>query len=183
MKALVLAACAAVLTATAPASAANLVIGGTLAEGCFQSAQVHEPTYYALQTCDRALVEEALTFDDQLATYVNRGILRMFRKDFESARADFDRAIAMDPNRAEPWLNKAILHFRQGDSRAALPLFDKALALGTERPEIAYYGRALAYEDLGNLRAAYSDLKRAASLKPDWSEPALDLARYQVRER
>ena len=55
--------------------------------------------------------------------------------------------------------------------------------LGTERPEIAYYGRGLANEDVGNVKAAYDDLQRAVSLKPKWNAPAKDLARYQVRRR
>jgi tetratricopeptide (TPR) repeat protein len=183
MKAFVLAVSVVVATAALPASAEIMTIGSTLAEGCFKSAKVHEPTFYALQTCDRALAEETLSHDDELATYVNRGILRMFRKDFDEARADFDRAINMEPGRAEPWLNLAMLHLRQRDARGALPLFDKALALKTDKPEIAYYGRALANEDLGNVKAAYADLKRAASLKPEWSAPAQDLARFRVRSR
>ena len=48
-------------------------------------------------------------------------------------------------------------------------------------PEIAYYGRGLAHEDVGNVKAAYDDLQRAVALKPKWDAPAKDLARYQVR--
>lgn len=183
MKALFLAVSAAAITATLPASATVIAVGGSFAEGCFRAAEDRNVNYQALETCDRALTDGVLTYEGQFATYVNRGILRMFRRDYPNAQADFARASSMYPNRSEPWLNMAILRFKQGDSAAALPLFDRAIQLGTSVPEIAYYGRGLAHEDRGNVKAAYVDLRRAVSLKPDWAEPARELARYQVRRR
>ena len=183
MKALFLAAGAAMFAAATPAPASIVVIGSTLAEGCFQAAKTKDTTYHALQTCDRALSEEPLTIEDEFATYVNRGIVRMLRHDFVSAKSDFDRAIAMNPNRGEPYVNMGIMRLNQGDPAGAITLLSRSIELGTERPEIAYYGRAMAHEDIGNVKAAYADLKRAVSLKPEWQEPAQQLARYQVVRR
>ena len=183
MKALVLAVSAVALTTALPASAGIMVVGGSYAESCFKAAEQHNSTLESLTTCDRAFTEEALSSADELATYVNRGILRMIRSDYSRARSDFEAAIAMNPQRAEPYLNMAILRFKQGDSAEALPLFSKAIALGTDVPEIAFYGRGLANEDLGNIKAAYSDLRRAAELRPGWGDPTRELARYQVRQR
>jgi hypothetical protein len=39
----------------------------------------------------------------------------------------------------------------------------------------------MAYEDSGNIRAAYRDLQKARSLAPEWGEPVAELARYHVR--
>ena len=181
MKALVLAVSVVALSAALPASAGIMTVGGSYAEGCYRAAEQRNATLESLGTCDRAFTEQALSFDDELATYVNRGILRMIRSDFKRADADFTTAIAMDPKRSEPYLNMAILRFNQRKSAEALPLFSKALELGTQRPEIAYFGRGLANEDLGNVKAAYADLQRAVALKPKWAEPARELARYQVR--
>jgi tetratricopeptide (TPR) repeat protein len=183
MKALVLAAGVAAIATAFPAPAENFTIGGTFAEGCSQFAQSGDFTFEALRTCDRALTEQALAPGDKLGTYVNRGIVRMFRNDFVNASADFDQAIAMDSRRAEPWLNKAILHVREGDSAGAIPLFDKAIALGTDRPDLAYYGRGLAHEDVGDIKQAYADLKQALARNPTWAAPARDLARYRVVNR
>jgi tetratricopeptide (TPR) repeat protein len=160
-----------------------MTIGGSYADGCYRAAEQHNATLESLTTGDRAFTEQALTAEDELATYVNRGILRMMRSDFSRASQDFGTAIAMDPNRSEPYLNMAILRFKQGKSADALPLFSKAIELGTDVPELAYYGRGLANEDVGNVRAAYDDLQRVLSLKPKWDAPAKDLARYQVRRR
>jgi tetratricopeptide (TPR) repeat protein len=183
MKALFLAVSAAALTTALPASAGIMTIGGSYAEGCFKAAEQHSRTLESLNTCDRAFTEEALSRDDELATYVNRGILRMLRDDYARAHTDFTTAMAMNPNRSEPYMNLAILQLRNGKSAEAVPLFSKAIELGTELPEVAYYGRALANEDVGDVRAAYADLQRATSLKPRWDAPARDLARYQVRRR
>jgi Flp pilus assembly protein TadD len=181
MRALFLAAGAALFVAPLPASAGIMTIGGSFAEGCFKAAEQHNTTLESLSTCDRAFTDQALSAEDRLATHVNRGIVRMLRNDFAPAQSDFDTAMQMNPKRSEPYLNMAILQFRQGRSADAVPLFSKAIELGTEMPEVAYYGRGLANEDVGNVRAAYADLRRAASLKPGWDAPRRDLARYQVR--
>ena len=179
MKALILAAAAIVVAA--PASASILTIGGSFAEGCFRAAESRVSTPEALSTCNRAFTDQVLTEEDEFATFVNRGIVKMHRGEFTGAQADFDRAAALNPKRGEPWLNMGVLKIKQGDSRSAIPLFDKALALGTGEPEVAHYGRAIAYEDVGDLKSAYFDLRRAVELRPRWREPAMDLARYQVR--
>lgn len=56
----------------------------------------------------------------------------------------------------------------------------QALELKTERPEIAYYTRGVAHEMLGNMRAAYSDYRQAAALKPGWQELLTQLQRFSV---
>ena len=183
MKALFLAAGAAIFLAAYPACAGVMTIGGSFAEGCYKYAQARVATLDAVSTCDRAFSDQALTSDDQFATYVNRGIVKMHRREYTGAQADFNRAGAMNPKRSEPWLNMGVLQFKQGNSRAAIALFDKALSLGTDVPEVAYYGRGLAHEDVGDLKAAYADLRRAVELRPKWADPARELARYQVRRQ
>ena len=105
----------------------------------------------------------------------------MHRGEFKGAQGDFEQAIGMMPARGEPWLNLGVLQIKQGNSRAAIPMFDKALELGTDSPEVAYYARGLAHEDVGDLKSAYADLRRATEISPRWREPARELARYQVR--
>ena len=180
MKALVLAVSVAAFTAALPADAGISVLDGSFAEGCFNAAEQHNITLESMNTCDRAFVDEALSNQDRLATHVNRGIVRMLRNDYQRAQIDFSAAMEMDPKRSEPYLNMAILQLRAGKSAEAVPLFSKAIELGTELPEVAYYGRGLAQEDVGNVKAAYADLQQAASLKPNWDAPRRDLARYKV---
>jgi Flp pilus assembly protein TadD len=118
-----------------------------------------------------------------VATHVNRGILRMVKRDFAAAEADFNEAIRLDPREPEAWLNKGILLIKAGRSADAVTPIDRSLQLRTRRPALAYYARGLANEDRGDVRAAYRDLKQAQAIAPQWREVATELARYQVRTR
>jgi hypothetical protein len=43
---------------------------------CFEAADAERASPGTLDVCNRALSDEPLSFDDQVATYVNRGIIR-----------------------------------------------------------------------------------------------------------
>ena len=95
--------------------------------------------------------------------------------------ADYDAAIALDEGQAEAWLNKGLAVLRSGGARDAVGLFDAALARRTREPAIAHFGRAMAHEEAGDVRAAYADLVRARELSPRWAAPAVELKRFRVR--
>lgn len=164
-----------------PAIGAVTVVGNSSARMCFEAADspMH-PANRDLQHCDLALAEEALSRHDTVATHVNRGILRLRRGQVEAAIADFDRAIEMDPNQPESYLNKGAALIRQNEAAEALQLFTIALERNTRRPAIAHFGRAIANEELGNVRAAYQDYRRASELDPDWDDPRTELRRFRV---
>jgi tetratricopeptide (TPR) repeat protein len=171
-----------VLAAMPCAAAASVIaVGGGNARACYEAAEAQNITAHSLNICDRALAEEALVANDRAATLVNRGIIRMRRGSLAQAEADFDAALVLNSAESEAWLNKAVLYARYRDSRDALPFVAKALELGTRHPEIAYFVRAMAYEDSGNIPAAYRDFQRARNLAPKWHEPAAELARFQLR--
>lgn len=181
MKTTFLVATGAALLAAAPATAAVTVMGSTAARMCFEAAESKSmPDRYRLGRCDEALSQEALTGRDIVATHVNRGILRSRIGDTAGAIEDFDAASALDPNEPEAYLNKGVVLMRLSSSDAALPLFTMALEKKTRRPALAYYGRGVAHEDLGNLRSAYSDYRAATQAEPKWREPKLELVRFQV---
>ena len=93
----------------------------------------------------------------------------------------FEARFTLDPNQAEAWLNKAVLQLRTGKAVDALPMVQRAIDLKTRRPALAYFVRAMAHEQGGNIRAAYEDLKRAQALEPGWKDPQIELRRFQVR--
>ena len=167
-----------------PAGASVIVVGNNSARLCYESAESPVlPTAEDFRRCDMALREEALVRDDIVATYVNRGILKLRRGQIEAAIVDFDRAIEMDPNQPEAYLNKGAALIRAENPGGALPLFTASLERNTARPEIAHYGRAIANESLGNARAAYDDYRRASELRPEWDEPLVELRRFRIVER
>ncbi|HTU11454.1 MAG TPA: tetratricopeptide repeat protein [Allosphingosinicella sp.] len=178
------AACLAACAAAAPAAAAVVVVGNSDARMCYQAADSPMmPAARDVRRCDHALLREALSGYEVVATHVNRGILRLRRGMIDDAIADFDRAIMLDPNQPEAYLNKGAALLRRENAAEALTLFSSALDRNTSRPAIAHYGRAIANETLGNLNAAYRDYSTASRIDPEWREPRLELARFRVVAR
>ena len=168
--------------AATPAAASVSVLGGSAARQCFQAAESPMmPTTETLDVCDLAITSEPLTDRDMVATYINRGILRVRVGRTGDGISDFNRAIERDPTVAEAWFNRGVALMRTGDAEQAMPSFQAAVERSTNRPALAYFGRAVANEALGNMPAAYADYRRASELDPDWDRPKSELRRFQVR--
>jgi len=179
-----LAAFMAVALIALPAEAAVIVSNGGEAQRCYEAASATKPNRRGERLCTRALQRLQAGTREHVATIVNRGIVRMETGAIADAIADFDQAIATDPDEPEAWLNKGFATLNlPGGATAAKAMFDTALAKQSRRPELAYYGRALAEEDLGELRAAYLDYQRASAIRPDWDAPQRELTRFQVVPR
>ena len=164
-----------------PAAASVMVIGNSSARLCYEAAEsTITPQMDDLRRCDMALRDEALSSRDMVATYVNRGIVKLRRGNIDQAIADFDSAIDRDPDQPEAYLNKGAALMRLQSAGEARQLFSMALERNTTRPELAHYGRAIANETLGNVRDAYQDYRRASELSPQWQEPLTELARFRV---
>ena len=171
------------VTLVATSSQASvLTIGGGFATSCYQSAERQDSRNQSIEDCDRALSEEALINEDRVATFVNRGVLHLRRGNLAAASSDFDSALRINPRQPEAWLNKAVLKARYGKTVDALPFVAKALEFQTRKPALAYFVRAMANEDDGNIKAAYRDLLRARDLDPEWQEPVIELRRFKVRQ-
>lgn len=172
---------AAMVLPVSAAEAGIITVGEGFARSCYEASEAHDTRRLAFEACDRAFTDQVLSGHDEVATHVNRGILYYLIGNLRLANADYDRAIALDPNQPEAWLNKGMAALKAGDSAAAAPMFERALALRTVRPALAYYGRAIVNEDRGNVRQAYADLHRARQLEPKWTLPQEELKRYIVR--
>jgi tetratricopeptide (TPR) repeat protein len=174
---------AAALLAAGPAAGAVTVLGNSSARLCYEAAESRaSPDSAVVRTCDEAVRDEGLSGYDRVATLVNRGILKARLGRLDEAIVDYDAALSSDPNEAEAYLNKgfALLHLPDAAPQAA-PMFDSALEKRTRKPALAYYGRAVANELSGNVRAAYEDYRQASRLDPKWQDPRADLARFSVR--
>lgn len=166
------------------ATASSITLYGTSnGRMCFEAALLRRNTAESLDICNTAL-SEPMSQHDVVATYVNRGIIKMLAGDREAAVVDYDRAIALDPEQGDAYLNKgmAILHSDKNGA-ASIELFTMALDKGTKRQAIAYYGRGIANELAGNVREAYADYVQATTLEPTWEDPKTELARFKVVPR
>ena len=160
--------------------AATTVLGNGLAGFCSQAAKAGEDDQPSLEVCTLALETESLSRRDRAGTYVNRGVIKMRRQEYVAAHKDFNTAVRLQPDMGEAYVNRGGALVGQKRYMEALLEIDKGLTLAPEEPEKAYYNRALAYEGLDNLKAAYFDYQKAVELKPDWEMPKRELLRFSV---
>jgi tetratricopeptide (TPR) repeat protein len=174
--------CAAVLAVAfaSGADAAVMVIGNANARMCYETLIWNGDLKRNLGYCQAALSEDNLDAKDRAATLVNRGIVFLKQRRLESSLADFDAALAIEPDLAEAYVNKGVAMVNAGNDDEAIRLLTRALELGTAKPEIAYYGRAVANELSGRDAQAYRDYRAAAEILPEWSEPRDQLKRFSV---
>jgi len=167
-----------------PAAASVFVVGSSDARLCYEAADSSlGPAVRDIRRCDSALANDTLSQYETVATHVNRGILRLRRGMVDDAIADFDEAMHLDPQQPEAYLNKGAALLQRQNPTEALQLFTVALERETSRPAIAHYGRAIANEQLGNVREAYNDYRAASELAPDWVDPRNELTRFRVVPR
>jgi tetratricopeptide (TPR) repeat protein len=162
------------------AEAATKVIGSGFGRLCFEYAQAGHASDTGVEACNQALTEQGLTESDRAATFVNRGILLMYARKHELALASYESALKVNPDLAEAYVNKGVALVNLGRDSEAVAAISRGLELNASQPELAYYSRGVAYEMLGNLRAAYNDYRQAAALKPEWREPQQQLQRFSV---
>ncbi|MEM7767336.1 MAG: tetratricopeptide repeat protein [Pseudomonadota bacterium] len=173
----------ALMALPAAASAQAFIIGGGMAKDCFTDVRNGSTNYRALERlCSDALQQEALTPDNRAATYVNRGIARMRAERYDAAIEDYDRALRIDADLGAAYLNKgAAMIFQRRYDDALVPL-DKSIALETKDLFAAYYNRAIAREQSGDIEGAFKDFQVSAELKPEWDLARRQLDRFSVVE-
>jgi tetratricopeptide (TPR) repeat protein len=167
-----------------PAQAAVAVVGTGNARVCSLAAQRLPKTQadiqHAIEACDTALSAERLDLHDQAGSHINRGILLTAQRDYANAMDDFDAAIHMMPGLGEGYVDRGAIQLAMKRYADAIADIDQGLARNTAEPEKAYFDRGLAREALDDIQGAYHDYLRAAQLKPDWSQPRIELTRFTV---
>ncbi|MGB3723293.1 MAG: hypothetical protein WA979_10820 [Pacificimonas sp.] len=163
------------------AQAAITVIGSTTARMCYEAAEYKRNDASSLKICDEALQERALTSKDKAATFVNRGIIKMRRREFVSALEDYESALELNGRLGEAHTNRGIaIWYSQTGNEDALAALTRGIELKTGDLEVAYYMRAAVNEALGNVEAAYRDYQQAIQISPRWLPPQKELERFKV---
>ena len=170
----------AVALSAGSASAAAFVLGGGMANACSRAAIEGRDDRESLRLCDMALETQPLLRRDRAATFVNRGIIQLRRKDYAEARRDFDIAVKLDPSMGEAFVNRGAALVAQRRFREGVVEIDRGLALGADAPEKADFNRALAWEGLDDMKAAWLDYQKALEIRPDWEAPRQELTRFTV---
>jgi tetratricopeptide (TPR) repeat protein len=164
------------------ALAASSVFGGGMAEACSKAAVRGEVEAQYEKLCTESLQTEFLDTKDRAGTFVNRGVLRLRRAKYDDATKDFNDALRLSPDMGEAFVNRGAALVGRHQFSEALVDINKAITLGIDEPAKAYYNRALAYEGLDNLKAAYFDYRKALEINPDWDAPKKELARFSVSQ-
>ncbi len=165
------------------ANAAIEVLGDGPARLCFLAANDGRYSSDDVAMCTRALASELVIGRDRAATYINRGVIKLARREYDDAIADFGEGIAARPQMGEGYLNRGATLIALNRFREALDDINKGLELGVSKPAIGYYDRAIANEALGNVRAAYDDYRQAVTLAPDFERASNQLKRFKVVDK
>jgi Tfp pilus assembly protein PilF len=98
--------------------------------------------------------------------YTNLGSVYQKRGQLQDAMANFDRAIALDPNDYMAYINRGVIFDKVGAFGTALESFNTAVALNPSE-FTAYYNRGITYDKMGRTAEAIRDFERAVILKPN----------------
>jgi len=88
--------------------------------------------------------------------------------------------VKLDPTMGEAFVNRGAALVAQRRFQEGVVEIDRGLALGADEPEKAYFNRALAWEGLDDMKAAWLDYQKALEIRPDWDAPRRELTRFTV---
>ena len=117
------------------------------------------------------------------AALSNRSALNIQRADYNAAIADSTAALKLDGRLVEAVVNRGAAYLAMHRAGEALADFDRALNMNPVHAEKIYFNRAMAREDVGDLKGAYADYAKAAQLAPLWDQPKQQMNRFTIRDR
>jgi tetratricopeptide (TPR) repeat protein len=174
----------AAIIAAGPAFSQSLVTRGTgLAHDCFIYAKIGRDPRDGVDTCDRSLLEEALSRKDKAATYDNRGVMLDQIGHTQAAEDDFNKAIELRPDLGDAYVNLGSMLIKKRQLADALDKINKGIDLGMGFPHIGYYDRALAEELLGQYLEAYHDYQKVLELEPHYTAAEERLKDFTVTRK
>ena len=197
---------ASLLVASASVASSAVPLGGNAGEVCAAAAAVAEAQGSAadsqIAACTLAIriasggeaevqilaqlrsgnagVMPTEAWDRIAAAYINRGVLHLMRSEFDKAIADRNVALALDNNLPEAAINRGAALLQKHRPADAAVDFTHALELAPAHLERVYFDRAMAREDMGDIKGAYADYRQASQLNPQWDKPQRELARFKV---
>ncbi len=145
-----------------------------------EAARTGVATRAGLEACNRAIDVGPMPAADLATAYVNLAVVELVGDNPGAAIRDTTAALRLDPALAEAHLNQGIALSAENRPGEAIAAFSRAISLAPHHPELAYFDRAMAREDAGDVKGAYGDLRRAALLNPGWRKPRDELARFTV---
>jgi tetratricopeptide (TPR) repeat protein/S1-C subfamily serine protease len=111
-------------------------------------------------------INEAIALSPRAAFYSNRGNTYYDLKDYPKAIADYDKAIAINPEYAVAYSNRGTTYSALKDYPKAIADYDKAIAINPEDAQ-AYNNRGITYSDLKDYPKAIADYIKFIAINPE----------------
>jgi len=98
-----------------------------------------------------------------------RALAKFDLGDKQGAIADYNQAIAINPQFADAFYNRGLAKSDLGDKRGAIADYNQAIAI---KPQFAnaFYNRGLAKSDLGDKRGSIADYSQAIAINPQHAD-------------
>jgi adenylate cyclase len=114
------------------------------------------------------LAQKALAMDDSIAfAHALLCTLYSFKREYDKAVAEGERAVALDPGGPSPLATYAWSLFAAGKPEEAIPVFQKAIRLNPFAPAFLYSQFGFALWRTGRVEEAVSAYKKAIQITPD----------------
>ena len=170
--------------ALTPTSFAQVtVIGSGLGKDCYMAVKYSKSNLKRTeQLCTKALTVGQLNMKNRAATLVNRGIIRMRDGRYDAALRDYASAERLNQGNGPLYLNRGAALIYKKQFSDALDSLNAAIEMETQDLFAAYYNRAIAKENTGDVQGAYFDFKKSLELKPDFEQAKWQLERFTVTE-
>lgn len=123
-------------------------------------------------------------FPTNPAVWSNRGNIRVSQNKLDEAIADFNRAIELAPDAADPYLNRGAALEGKKQYQEAIADYERVLSINPE-DAMAYNNRGNAKGGLGNWEAALADYQKASELAPNFAfaRANVALALYEIGQK
>jgi tetratricopeptide (TPR) repeat protein len=167
-------------TAHAQRDDSVISFGHTDAGLCYDAAEMAGVSAGSLDHCDAALKDRTLLKKDRIATLINRGIVFNHRGDYTAAIADFEAALALDPEASPAYVNRGNTYVSTEQFDLAIDDYSTSLQMNPRNPYIAHFNRGIANEAKREENLAFADFVRATELRPGWEPAATRVQRYRA---
>ena len=162
--------------------ACMVAVGSLLLAGTFESRAAADDARIcardsgeiAIDACSRAIKSGRYKGHELARQYLNRGVERRLKQDYDLALADYGEAARIDKKYADAFYNRCVIYNFKGDYDRAVTDCSQAIKLGPSPNATAEIGG----EKLGNDRTIsdyYSERGFAYLKKDDYLHAILDL--------